>query len=450
MTRRPPCLIAALILVGVGISGVSFAQTPSTPASLTLSDAIARAFENSHRLAELRARETGAHAVVASRQAAERPTSAASVSYMRTNHVLPFGFSQLDGSRSIIFPDIPDNLITRVSADWPIYTSGRTDALERAAMAEARATAEDLSTARADLKLEVTRVYWALATSIETVRVLEASVARAESELADARQRLAVGLVPPSDVYSFEAQRSSEFQLLIEERNRRESMLIELRRLTGAQPDAAIVLADPLDGPATLVPATAISGPQFVTEALSQRSERRALTLRIDSAEERERAAATGMKPTLGLAGGFDYANPNPKIFPRQGEWQTSWDIGVNLTWPVFDGGRTRAATAEAAAQTAAVRAQLAELDDVVAADVRQRLLDLESSRAAVQAAEDRVRSATEARRVLGDRLAVGVATTTDVVVAQEALLSAGLSRARALASLRLAEARLERTLGRP
>ena len=438
------------LVIGAIAAQETRAQQPPTPQPLSLVDAVARAFEHSHRLAELRARETGARATVAARHAADGPSSTASVTYMRTNHVLPFGFRQLDGSRSIIYPDIPDNLITRLSGDWPIYTSGRTDALERAALAEATATGADLATARADLKLEVTRVYWALVTSIETVRVVDASVARADAELEDARQRFAVGLIPPSDVFSFEAQRSGEFLLLIEERNRRESMAIELRRLIGAGPDAVIVPADPLDRPLDAAPPSSDNSAALVEEALSQRPERTALTLRIGGAEERERAAAAGMKPTLGLAGGVDYANPNPKIFPRQGEWQTSWDIGVNLTWPLFDGGRTRAATAEAAASTEAARAQLAELDAIVAADVRQRLLDLDSSRAAVQAAEDRVRSATEARRVLGDRLAVGVATTTDVVVAQEALLAAGLSRARALASLRLAEARLERALGRP
>jgi outer membrane protein len=86
----------------------------------------------------------------------------------------------------------------------------------------------------------------------------------------------------------------------------------------------------------------------------------------------------------------------------------------------------------------------------MIAADVRQRLLDLRSSVAAVRVANDGVRAAAEARRVLGDRFAVGVATTTDVLVAQDQLLSAELARARAFANVRLAEARLERSLGRP
>jgi len=80
---------------------------------------------------------------------------------------------------------------------------------------------------------------------------------------------------------------------------------------------------------------------------------------------------------------------------------------------------------------------------------VRQRWLDLASSRAAVAAALDAVNAAAEARRVVGERFASGVATSTDVLDAQVALLQAELDRTQALASVKLAEARLNRALGR-
>jgi outer membrane protein TolC len=59
------------------------------------------------------------------------------------------------------------------------------------------------------------------------------------------------------------------------------------------------------------------------------------------------------------------------------------------------------------------------------------------------------VRSANEARRVVQERFNVGVATSTEVLDAQVDLLQADLDRARALASIRLAAARLDRALGR-
>ncbi|MDH4065503.1 MAG: TolC family protein [Acidobacteriota bacterium] len=431
---------------------------------MTLSDAVARAFDTSHRLAEARAREEGAQATLRLRRAASKPTATASAGYSRTNHVDEFGFPSPDGGYRILYPDVPDNVLTRVAAQWPIYTSGRFDALERVAAAEASAVAADIDTARADLRFEVQRAYWALATSREAVRVLQESVERAEAQVRDARQRLDVGLVPPSDVLTFEAQRSREELQLIEAVTLRESSLIELRRLIGAEADTPIDLADPLDAPplftavagtaaATPVPAppelAAVSA-RLVSEALQARPERQALSFRIEGARARTQAASSGNKPTIALGGGFDFSNPNPKIFPREEVWQASWDLGVNVNWTWFDSGRTRAEVAEAAAAARAAEERLKDLDTLVDADVRQRVLDLRSSLVSVRAAADGVRAAAEARRVIGERFAVGVATTTDVLIAQDQLLTAELARARALASVRLAEARLQRALGRP
>ncbi len=420
---------------------------------LTVNEAVALAFEASHKLAEARARQEGARATVQVRQAGGRPTASAIAGYTRTNHVDPFGFPAPDGRLNILYPDVPDNFLTRVAAQWPIYTAGRVGALERAAEAEVGAAGADLDTARADLRFEVTRAYWAVATSTEAVRVLKESVARAESQVRDARQRLGVGLVPPSDVLTFEAQQSSEELQLIEAANLLESSLIELRRLIGADPAAPIDISEPLDrplGPGTIPPQNGAETATMVSEALNQRPELQALTFRFEGAQARQTAVGTGNKPTIALGGGYDFAKPNAKIFPREDIWQPSWDLGVNVSWTFYDSGRSRAEVAEAAASVRAIEARQRDLATVVSADVRQRLFDLRSSQAAVRASETGVRAATEARRVLGDRFAVGVATTTDVLVAQEQLLAAQLARARALASVRLAEARLQRALGRP
>lgn len=436
------------LLTALFLGAATAASAQPSPLRLTVTDAIARSYETSQRLAEAEARQQGALATVEIRESASRPTAAASASYTRTNHVDEFGVLRPDGSRQIFYPDVPDNIVTRVSAQWPIYTAGRLDALERAARAEARATGADIDTARADLRFEVQRAYWAVATSHEAVRVLEESLARADAQVRDARQRLDVGLVPPSDVLTFEAQRAREELQLIEATNQREAALVDLRRLVGAAPDTPIELADGLTA-AAAPSSTAVEPTALVAEALAGRPERQALTMRLEGAQARGEAAATGNKPTIALAGGADLARPNPKIFPREDIWQPSWDVGVNVTWTLFDGGRTRAEVAEAAAAARAVDARIKELDTIVDADVRQRLLDLRSMAASVRAADTGVRAAAEARRVLGERFAVGVATTTEVLVAQDQLLSAELARTRALANVRLAEARLERVLGR-
>ena len=452
MTRIPS--LTAVFCAGLIILGGAAAHAqPSAPIRLTVVDAVTRAFDASHRLAEIRARERGAQAAVRGAQAGEKPIASASAGYSRTNHVEEFGIFQ-GGVGRVIYPDIPDNVTSRVSVQWPIYTSGRVDALERAAQAEVQALGADLDTARADLRFETVRAYWAAATAREAARVIAESMGRAEAQLKDARQRFDVGLIPPNEVSSLEAQHSRERAQLIEARNIVENTSIDLRRLIGAEADAVIELADGLTGaagsPSRPEVATVDAASAAVKEALTQRPERKALTLRIGVAEAREQAALAASRPTIAVGGGYDFANPNPRIFPRESAWQDSWDASVNVTWPFFDSGRSRAQAAEAAAIAAATRERLRDLDTVIAADVRQRLLDVESAQAMVEAATDAVRSATEARRIVGDRFAAGVATSTDVLVAQVALLEIELARTRAQASVKLAEARLQRVVGKP
>ena len=56
-------------------------------------------------------------------------------------------------------------------------------ALERGARTEAAALSNELDAARADLRLEITRAYWALLTAAETVRVVDESLVRTRAHL---------------------------------------------------------------------------------------------------------------------------------------------------------------------------------------------------------------------------------------------------------------------------
>ncbi len=77
--------------------------------------------------------------------------------------------------------------------------------------------------------------------------------------------------------------------------------------------------------------------------------------------------------------------DPNPRIFPREDAWHDVVGRGVNVSWPLFDGGRARGETSpRRAALTRAAQERLAEFDATLAVEIRQRLRDLESSRAAL------------------------------------------------------------------
>jgi outer membrane protein TolC len=437
-------------MLGSGLAGVtllmlnaSVVLAQDAPAKLTLDEAIAQGLANSARIKELQAREDAARAVEEGRAAAQRPALALQGGYSRTNHVDEFAVGVAGINRQVVYPDIPDNVRTRLDIQWLFYSGGRLEQLERAARAERSASSEDLTSARADLRLEITRAFWTLVTAREAEQVLARSLESIGSYVNDLRARLDQGLIPPNELLSAQAQQSRQRVAAIEASNARHIAEADLRRLLGDG-------AGTIEPVASLEPSrgAAANVERLVAQAIAQRPERRALTDRAEAAGMRSEAAKAGLRPQLTFNGGYDYARPNPHIFPRVGRWEDSWDLSVNASWTMWDGGRTRSERAEAAANARAAQARIVDFDRQVTFEVRQRQLELDSSRAAIDAATDGVRAAVEAQRVLAERFKAGVAANTEVLDAQTAVLQAELDRTRALANARLAEARLARAIG--
>jgi outer membrane protein TolC len=345
----------------------------------------------------------------------------------------------------VIYPDVPDNVRARIDMAWPVYTSGRLPALERAAGADLEAASRDVATSRADVRLDAARAFWSLVMAREHVKVVQESVARIEAHLKDVKVMLAAGLLAPNDILSVEARRSRERVLLIEAGNARDIAEADLRRVIGA---AASSTVEPVVGAeevaAPVPPLTAL-----VAEARTTRPERQALELRISALRERGTAASAATKPVVSLAAGADYARPNTRIFPRKAEWNPSFDIGVNIAWTMWDGGRSSSDVAEVSATRRSLEERLAEFDRQLEFDVTGRRLDVESARASVGAAAEGVTAAAEAHRVVAERFKAGLVSNTDVLDAQLALVQAQLEHTRATTAVRLALARLDRTLGR-
>ncbi|HZB26502.1 MAG TPA: TolC family protein, partial [Vicinamibacterales bacterium] len=235
--------------------------------TLTLEDAIARGLKHSARLAELQARQEGSAAVQAGRAAAKLPIVAAQAGYTRTNHVDPYVIISPGQGLQTLYPDVPNNYRTRLDLQWPIYTAGRSGALERAARAETQASAEDLAAARADLVLEITRAYWALVTARETELVLGGALRSIDAHVSDLKTRLDQGLISPNDLLSAQAQRSRERVASIEAGAMRQTAEADLRRLIGGDGPIQPASIGPDQGAsASLVPV-----PRPERRALNQR-----------------------------------------------------------------------------------------------------------------------------------------------------------------------------------
>jgi len=169
----------------------------------------------------------------------------------------------------------------------------------------------------------------------------------------------------------------------------------------------------------------------------------------VRAAEASIRVVQAANRPQLGVTGGVLYANPNRNFVPPDEKWRWSWDVGVQVSMQVFDGGRTSASVARAQARVEALRRRLDDMERHIRLDVTRAQLEIRAAHMATRVAEGAVASGLESQRVSADRYREGVIPSSELLDANIALLDAGLERTQALAEARLAQAELDRALGR-
>jgi outer membrane protein len=441
--NRPTVATLAMLVAVLPVLAAPPADPADPSVRLTLAEAIALAREQSPRIAQLRALESAADAGLRGARAQRMPSVDLTAGYTRNSDVPEFTLPPpIDRT---IFPNIPDNWRTRLGVTAPLYTGRRIESGIAAASREREAAGKDVETGLDDLVLETTSAYWSLVTARESARVLEEARSTFEAHLVDARNREKFGMAARNEVLAVELERDRADLSSLEAGNAFEVANANLERLLALPPGSRVEASEPL---------TAAETPEgdfekLVQAALASRPERAALGARLAAAEARVEAQRASRHPQVNASAGYDYANPNSRILPPEEAWNATWSVGVGLSLSVFDGGRTSAAVAQAAAQADALRRQMDDLDRRIRLDVTARFLDVRTARRAVDVASRSLDSAGENRRVSADRYKAGVGLSSDLLDAETGLLHAGLDRTAALARLRLALASLDHATGR-
>lgn len=446
MSPASSMLLAVVFSAPLAAQPAGGAEAPDgAPVRLSLDEAVARASAHSARLEQLHALGEAAGAAARGARAARLPQLDLTAAYARNSNVPELILSFPGQSPRTIFPDIPDTWRTRVGIGLPLYTGGRIAGAVAATQAQQEAARFDARAGEHDLVLETTVAYWSLVTARESERVLGEAIAAYDKHLSDARNREAVGLAARNEVLAVDVERDRADLGRIQARNAAALAEADLVRLVGLSDGATIEPADPAGAPAP----AALDLPALTAAALAARPELHALQARLDAAQANVRVQRAAGLPQASLNAGYDYARPNTRILPLSDAWNDTWSVGLNLSWNVFDGGRTSAAAAQARAQADALRQQLEDARRRVRLEVTQRGLDLAGARAALEVAERALGSARENVRVAGDRYREGVGSSTELLDAETGLLHAGLDRTAAAAGVQQALAGLQRAVGR-
>ena len=388
---------------------------PAAPiASLSLAEAVDEALARHPSVVEARRRHEAAAARSEEARVDGRPTAgfnASATRYQEPTVVTPihgFGPGQL--------PEF-DRSVGRgeLSVRYDLYDGGADAARLGAARAEEVAAGEGVEMAEDELVARTVSAYVRVLSLAAVGAAQDDRLAAFDAERERVEQLFAVGRAADVDrkrVRAARADAAAERQSTAAALDATER---ELARLTGR--DAA-------GARAALLQPVHLAEPAPAREALAERA--LAASPAVARAEARAAAAASAIelarsrkRPRLAARGAYQ------EFASTQGLETGEWQAGLEVTVPLFDGGRVAAGvlTAEAerdAARAAADGARLAVLDGLDRA-----LAALEQARARAASLGEAVDGYAEVARVEALRLANGAGTQSDLLDAEADLLAA-------------------------
>ncbi|MFL5382732.1 MAG: TolC family protein [Longimicrobiaceae bacterium] len=471
MTDRAVARAVFLLSLALAAASPARAQQPAPGDTLRISiqDAVARALAQGDelRLAESRSRAANAQLGVA------RSTALPALRMNSTfTHVYENARAQAVGQ---IFNQ-PNTYNVNFNLSAPLFQGGRISAGLKSARGLRGAAEADVEQARADVTLDVLRAYLDALFADRLVQIQRDNVRLAEERVRQVEQLERAGRASRYDVLRARVERSNLEPAAIRAAGDRELALLELRRLANLPSSQPVQLVSPVsaDAVAALAQAAGAPTPAADSAAVAAIPSVRAAELRAQASRAGIAIARADYLPTVSafVQSGFqafptDWRLPTSRgaletvtcppgsdadrvCTQQNGGWFTDRSMGLQVSWPVFDGFRTRSNVALARAQADVARAQATQAREAAAVQLAQARTDLETARAQFAATRLNVAEAEEAFRLATLRFQRGLSTQLDVSDAQVALATARSNEARATHELYLAAAGVARAQGRP
>jgi outer membrane protein TolC len=423
MTRQFTLLaVAALIL-------------PAPTLAETLTEAWDTALTSHHQIAAAAARRDAAAYDVERARSARMPHLGISTEYTWMDSAP--GFS-LGGITTPPIFEGDDFVRAGAQLKIPVYAGGGINSGIEAAELGAGAVAGQLQAVIQGIKLGVAEHYVAVLRAESAVDVAKSIVASLSTHTDDTRNRLEFGAVPKNDYLAASVTLANARQRLLQAENALDYAHAAYNRFLGRPLETPLALDPALDID-NLIPAA--QGIQDLTVlAQTQRPELSAMAMQAKSLRKQSDAARASSRPQLALTGGYMFLE-NEFL-----DDDAFWMAGVSLQWNLFDGGHSRKQAASLDSKAVAIGHQRADLETVIALQVRRSWNDRVEAENRIGVAESAVTQATENLRVVRNRYAAGASTNVEVLDA-EALREQSLSNhddARfefVLAKLRLARA---------
>jgi outer membrane protein TolC len=335
-------------------------------------------------------------------------------------------------------PSPVNDYVTTFTLEQPIFAPRAYQGIKMANR-EAEATGFDVSRKKEETVFRVLQAYLQVLTAKEYIRVAEQGLsdAREAFRITEVMEKAGMGLV--SDVLRGRVFLATAESGKVTAESRLALAQAALGLAMGEQKGVRVDASAP-------VPSLPESGTleERIAAVGTNRLDLRAFSLRLKNAEANVTLRKSDYLPTVGVMGTYRIDGQEGVFSPDN----HTWNIGVGLTWNLFDGLSREAEVGKASAERGKVREYYRGAEDFAAFEVTRAYLAVEESSRRVEIARAAVAAAEEGTRLVKARYENQLERMIDLLDVQTAQNAARADLVRAENDLLQSRAQLEYASG--
>ncbi|HEY6837333.1 MAG TPA: TolC family protein [Geobacteraceae bacterium] len=338
-----------------------------------------------------------------------------------------------------LFPTRQDSRNAEIDVTQVLYTWGKVGAAIRAAEKGYRTADERLRTSRQDTRRDVTTAFYDVLLAREQRAIALQNLEQKQRHLDETERRYAAGVATDYDVLAARVAKENARPETIRTENQLRSSRDRLRYLLAVEEDVDV--AGTLDSAAATLP----SYDEALAVARKRRPELAELHWQKEIYQELVTIDNAGDKPRLDLKGGYGWRQL--EVGDQHGDGM-AWNVGVYLTFPFFDGLKTRGKVAQTESQRRTLEIDEARLSEEISLEIRDALNGVRESHEIVTALGGTVAQAERLLAMAEQGYELGVKIRLEVEDAELNLLQARGNLARARRDYLVARVNLARVMG--
>ncbi len=346
-----------------------------------------------------------------------------------------------------LFANLPfgqrNNYTLGISGTQTIFDA-RVFELVKATGAVKRTADVALTSARAQVIVDVASAYYDAALSDRLVSIAQATLAQADTTLAQTQLARTVGSTAEFDLLRAQVTRDNARPMLIQRRADRDVAYMRIKQLLNLPLDESVALTTSLgdDAPVESGRLASITAVRPDTATGARAPVRQAIE-GVTAQEANFGAARAQRYPAITLSSQYGRVAYPSGGLPGWSDFLSNWTVGVGLQIPLFTGFRISGDEQVASANLAEARARLQQTRELAALDTRNSISRMNAAQAQWEASKGTVEQASRAYQIATVRYKEGISTQTEITDSRILMQAAQANRAQAARDLQIARLRL-------